>query len=54
MNHDLEHEELVWLLNRRVQIKAENERMEMLGRRYAPLFWCVLCFAAAVILWGIL
>lgn len=48
-----DHQELVYLLNRRAQLKAENERMEILEARYAPLFWIVMCFATAVILWGI-
>ena len=47
MNHDLEHQELANLLNRRIQHAAENKRMEEMESRATPLF---VAFIVAVIL----
>lgn len=49
MNHDLEHQQLVKLLNKR----AENQRMAKLESAAAPLFWMMMIVVVAVTLWGI-
>jgi len=39
MNRDMEHHQLVTLMNRRARIEAENKRMAEIEQKYDPLFW---------------
>lgn len=42
MNSDLEHKELTMLLSRRAQVKAENERRQIMEQKSAPMLYTIL------------